>query len=101
MYIDHNPLLTEAITELTDFNFLMVLGKGKIFKVLNLNFQFGLPDDEGLYWISTAHPVTRFPVFFMGVCAGVLCMRIQSGDLTPLECKKVGLQKADLKEIYI
>ena len=40
------------------------------------------PFDWGLrYWIGTAHPIFRVPVFFMGVCAGVLCVRIQQGDI--------------------
>ena len=32
------------------------------------------------HWWSTAWPISRFPVFLMGVCAGVLCQRMQSGD---------------------
>ena len=31
--------------------------------------------------MGTAHPVIRLPVFFMGISAGVLCVRIQEGDL--------------------
>ena len=44
-------------------------------------------DHEGAYWISTAHPISRIPVFFMGVCAGVLCMRIKEKDYEALNCK--------------
>ena len=33
------------------------------------------------YWLATQHPVSRILVFFMGICAGVLCLRIQQGDL--------------------
>ena len=40
------------------------------------------------YWFATAHPFSRLPVFFMGICAGVLCVRIQSGDLDALRCKQ-------------
>ena len=29
------------------------------------------------YWPTTAHPLFRLPVFVMGVCAGVLCVRLQ------------------------
>ena len=51
-------------------------------------------DHEGLYeknyWYVTAHPFSRLPVFFMGVCAGVLCVRIQNGDLDALKCKYSG-----------
>ena len=32
------------------------------------------------YWWSTAWPISRYPVFLMGVCAGVLCQRMHSGD---------------------
>ena len=39
------------------------------------------------YWWSTAHPLSRLPVFFMGICAGVLCVRIQNGDLDALNRK--------------
>ena len=42
---------------------------------------------DGAYWFSTAHPISRLPVFFMGVCAGVLCVRIQTGDLEALNRK--------------
>jgi hypothetical protein len=43
------------------------------------NFTF---DDS--YWPATASPFSRLPVFFMGICAGVLCNRIQDGDLNAL-----------------
>ena len=39
------------------------------------------------YWIGTAHPLIRLPVFFMGVCAGILCIRIQQGDLDAFHSK--------------
>ena len=29
----------------------------------------------------------RLPVFIMGVCAGVLCVRLQRGDMKALDCK--------------
>ena len=35
---------------------------------------------EAAYWGATAWPFVRFPVFLMGVFAGVLCNRIQKGD---------------------
>ena len=38
-------------------------------------------------WLITAHPLTRIPVFFMGMCAGVLCLRIQNQDLQAMQCK--------------
>ena len=44
-------------------------------------------DPDKNYWYATAHPFSRLPVFFMGVCAGVLCVRIQNGDLDALRCK--------------
>ena len=51
-------------------------------------FLFGLlPHFERAYWISTAHPISRIPVFFMGVCAGVLCMRIKEQDYDAMNCK--------------
>ena len=40
------------------------------------------------YWIGLGHPVTRLPVFFMGICAGLLCVRIQNGDIHALNGKK-------------
>ena len=43
--------------------------------------------DPMKYWIGTAHPLFRLPVFFMGVCAGVLCNRIQQGDLDAFHSK--------------
>ena len=39
------------------------------------------------YWVATAHPLSRIPVFFMGVCAGVLCTRIQLEDAEASQCK--------------
>ena len=38
-------------------------------------------------WLAKAHPISRLPVFFMGVCAGILCNRIQNGDFDALESK--------------
>ena len=35
----------------------------------------------GHIWLGYANPIIRLPVFFMGVCAGVLCIRIQQGDV--------------------
>ena len=37
-----------------------------------------VPNPGLAYWIATAHPMTRLPVFFMGICAGVICNRIQN-----------------------
>ena len=39
------------------------------------------------YWFATAHPFSRLPVFFMGICAGVLCVQIKNGDIDALKCK--------------
>ena len=39
------------------------------------------------YWPAIAHPSTRILVFIMGICGGVLCNRIQDGDLNALNCK--------------
>ena len=47
----------------------------------------GLLDYQASYWLATAHPLSRLPVFFMGICAGVLCIRIQNGDLDALNRK--------------
>ena len=54
-----------------------------LFELYNWNI-FGRVEP---YWISTAHPLSRIPVFFMGICAGVLCVRIQQGSLEALNCK--------------
>ena len=51
-------------------------------------------DHDKNYWYATAHPFSRLPVFFMGICAGVLCVRIQSGDLDALRCKQSIFQAA-------
>ena len=42
---------------------------------------FQVPNEAAKHLFGTAHPVIRLPVFFMGICAGVLCVRIQQGDL--------------------
>ena len=42
---------------------------------------------EANYWLATGHPLTRLPIFFMGICAGVICIRIQTGDLDALTRK--------------
>ena len=44
-------------------------------------------DFVGAYWFSIAHPLSRIPVFFMGVCAGVICVRIQEQDFDAMNCK--------------
>ena len=35
----------------------------------------------GHIWLGYANPMIRLPVFFMGICAGVFCIRIQQGDV--------------------
>ena len=39
------------------------------------------------YWVALCHPVSRLPVFFIGICAGLLCIRIQEGDLDAINGK--------------
>ena len=36
-------------------------------------------DVMGYRW-ATMWPVSRFPVFLMGVCAGIICLRATSTD---------------------
>ena len=45
------------------------------------------------YFVSTAHPISRLPVFYMGVCAGVLCIRIQEGDIDAYQSKITKISK--------
>ena len=59
-----------------------ILGNSLLLLLYKPNFDIG-------YWISTAHPFSRLPVFFMGVCAGVLCMRIKEQDFDAMNCKLV------------
>ena len=51
-----------------------------------VEFVVGMPIHYD-YWLATAFPILRLPVFFMGVCAGILCNRIQNGDFDALESK--------------
>ena len=44
-------------------------------------------DFVGAYWFSIAHPLSRIPVFLMGVCAGVICVRIQEQDFDAMNCR--------------
>ena len=69
-----------ALLMATSFFLEMVLGFGIIGLASFLT-------SEKAYWWSTAHPLSRLPVFFMGICAGVLCVRIQNGDLDALNRK--------------
>ena len=39
------------------------------------------------YWLATQHPVIRLPVFFMGICAGILCTRSKQGDFDAFQSK--------------
>ena len=56
--------------------------------VLGMGILFGIKGEgEEGYWLATAWPPARLPVFFMGICAGVICIRIQSGDTNALESK--------------
>ena len=41
------------------------------------------------YWVVTAWPITRLPVFFMGICAGLICNRIRTGNVDALDCKRI------------
>ena len=65
------------------FYFELLIGIGILF---GMGEGFG-PYGEGAYWVATAWPITKLPVFFMGICAGVICIRFQSGDKNALECK--------------
>ena len=58
-------------------------------------------DGEIIYWIGLSHPITRLPVFIMGICAGLLCVRIQNGDIHALDSKKYLLCKEFLCIISI
>ena len=59
------------------FYFELLLGMGILFAM----------EGGGGYWVATAWPPARVPVFFMGICAGVICTRIQSGDKNALKSK--------------
>ena len=39
------------------------------------------------YWIATAHPISRIPVFMMGILAGVMCDRIENKDFDAFQSK--------------
>lgn len=70
---------------------LSYLLAGAFYLQLTIGFllMFLIPKQFGLlyYWFSTAHPLSRIPVFFMGVCAGILSLRIKDGDLDALKSK--------------
>ena len=45
-------------------------------------------DHTGLdHWLIAWYPLSRLPMFFMGICAGLLCVRIQEGDLDAINSK--------------
>ena len=46
-----------------------------------------LPMDDPYirYLFATSHPLSRLPIFFMGICAGLLAIRLQNGDLEALQ----------------
>ena len=48
--------------------------------IVGISIMEVLPVKWNAYWWATAWPISRFPVFVMGVCAGVICQRIQNGD---------------------
>ena len=49
---------------------------------------FGFSYPEG-YAFSTMQPISRLPLFWIGVFAGILCIRIQNGDLSALDSKTI------------
>ena len=49
---------------------------------------FGFSYPEG-YAFSTMQPISRLPLFWTGVFAGILCIRIQNGDLSALDSKSI------------
>ena len=55
---------------------------------IGMVLMFCLEGESG-YWVVTAWPITRLPVFVMGVCAGVICNRIKSGNADALESKRI------------
>ena len=46
------------------------------------------PDGLIEYWFGLGHPISRLPVFLMGVCAGLLCVRIKNGDNSAINSKE-------------
>ena len=56
--------------------------------LLGMGILFGM-EDEGGYWVATAWPPTRVPVFFMGICAGLICNRIRTGNVDALDSKRI------------
>ena len=63
---------------------LMVLSNALQF-IVGMAILFGVPGNSTFtYFLATAHPLTRLPVFFMGICAGILCIRIQNKDFDAL-----------------
>lgn len=40
------------------------------------------------FWLATAHPLSRLPVFFMGICSAILVMRWKSGNVDALQGKQ-------------
>ena len=43
------------------------------------------------YFTSIAHPLSRLSLFWIGVYAGVLCVRIQDGDMDALDSRSIEL----------
>ena len=70
--------LVQAITKCYWFQFFLILIMCFVF-IPTLSFTGLTIDSLGCFF--TMHPISRFPVFFMGVYAGELCMRHQDSML--------------------
>ena len=72
-----------GLVKIMGFSFLIevIIGTALVFtRNYTLDFPTLFIPPNG-YWWSTAWPISRYPVFLMGVCAGVLCQRMQSGEM--------------------
>ena len=57
--------------------------------ILGILILWLVPHTEMLYsyWLATAHPISRIPVFLMGIFAGVMCNRIKNKDFDAFQSK--------------
>ena len=85
----------EKIQHLIAFNFYFQL-------LLGLFLYFLVFPHWTSYWLATAWPVSRIPLFVMGICGGILVVR--SSDLKLIfygNCILPGLQKLTRLELLV
>lgn len=63
--------------------------------LIHLGLTYGAGNGVLGYWFGSAHPLSRIPVFLMGIHAGLLTLRFFGGDTDAGQSKNVPQRNCD------